>query len=56
MQRAHDLPPFILTLDILRDWSLLVLILSDVDEGNDPVDWDNSRAMSRRVLRSVILA
>ena len=44
-----------LTLDTLRDWSLLVLMLSDVDDGNDPVDCDNSRAMSRRVLRIVIL-
>ena len=50
------LPPLMLRLDKLWDWSLFVLRLSEVDDGREPVDSDSSRAMSRRVLRNVTLA
>ena len=51
-----NLPPLMLRLDKLWDWSLFVLRLSEVDDGREPVDSDSSRAMSRRVLRNVTLA
>ena len=45
-----------LRLETLRDWSLLVLKLSDVDDIRDPVDCESSFAMSLSVLRNVTLA